>query len=136
MQVSEFNKSELRIIRRILEREATVYAEKKYIGEDRGYKRDLDTAIYKIDLYLDRDDSPEKDETFILEEDVEVLNLKSDRADIEDIDKHLLEFRQSINYSDKEFAILIACEQIHHLLAKRLNRKLGKYGYEKVKYIR
>lgn len=138
MRLEVFNKAELNIIRRELERKLAAVEGRQYDSADRAFRKNIDRAIYKIDMFLDNDGDYEKD-AHLLEQDVEIVNMKADREILEYINRDLIRVRNTIenrgvkSFEDPLFNLMVAVEQIQHLLTTRANRKLQRYGYKKVR---
>lgn len=134
MDIVSFNRTEANLIQGLLNKEERLARQYQYTEADRKYYEAVIRALGKIDLFLDTG-SQSKDQ-HLIEEDVEVLNLKADKELIEHLNKNLIRIRDSVptgsaasSFKDPLFNIMIALEGVVQLLEVRTNRKLKKYGY-------
>lgn len=133
LDIITFSKQEAMIIRELLAREEKIARNYQYNKADRKYYQIIERALEKVDLFLDPG-SPEKDQ-HLIEQDIDIINLKADKELVERINHYLNRIRDTVpthgsrSFEDPLFNLMIAVESITQLIEVRTNRKLKKYGY-------
>lgn len=133
LDIVTFSKQEALLIRELLAREEKVARDYQYHKADRKYYQVVSRALEKVSMFLDPGSS-DKD-LHLIEQDVEIINLKADKELIEQLNNRLNRIRDTVpthgskSFEDPLFNLMIAVESIVQLLEVRTNRKLKKYGY-------